>query len=387
MGSQLITDITGSTYDLVNLDICGAYAVQIQTVCDTGTTAFTEPIIFTTLGCGGCLDLVYCPSMGATTLYEWIANVTINGINNTSTDDNGYGDFTSVSTDLMTYTSNIISLTPGYAGATYPEWFVVYIDFNQDGDFNDPGEKAFDAGAVTEATVTGNIVIPGDAVLGSTRMRVIMRWNTQPAGPCAASFAAGEVEDYCVNIMAGTAPNCLAPSNIMVTDTTMTSAKISWDAVADANDYTLRYRKVGITGWTTKMPTTNNLDLDPLEFCKEYEVQVRSNCTGTASDFSGSIFFSTLCVSGTTDELATEVNLSISPNPFDEGFMARFTLNEAQNVRLEISDVWGRKLHLQEQFLPSGMQQVKLFPTLASGVYFLKMELANGLLTQKIIKQ
>ncbi|MCF8246836.1 MAG: S8 family serine peptidase [Saprospiraceae bacterium] len=386
-GSQLITDINGSSYDLVNLDICGAYTVQVQTVCDTGATAFTEPIIFTTLGCGGCLDLVYCPSMGATTLYEWIANVTINGINNTSTDDNGYGDYTSVSTYLMTYTSNIISLSPGYAGATYPEWFVVYLDFNQDGDFNDPGEKAFDAGAVTETTLTGNIVIPGDALLGSTRMRVVMQRDAQPAGPCAASFAAGEVEDYCINIVAGTAPNCLVPSNIIVFDTTMTSAKISWDAVADANDYTLRYRKVGITGWTTKIASANNLDLDPLEFCKEYEVQVSSNCTGTASDYSGSIFFSTLCVSGTKNELAAELNLSVSPNPFEEGFMARFTLNEAQKVRFEISDVWGRKLHSQEQFSPSGMQEVKLSPTLSSGVYFLKMELANGLLIQKIIKQ
>lgn len=385
-GPQLFTGILTNSFDLFGLEICGTYSVQVQTVCDTGATAFTAPISFTTLGCGGCLDLVYCPSVGSSTLYEWISNVTIGNINNTSSDNAGYGNFTGISTDLMTYTSNIISLTPGYAGANYPEWFVVYIDFNQDGDFYDPGEKVYDAGAVTTTTVTGNIVIPGTATLGSTRMRVIMRWDAQPAGPCAATFTAGEVEDYCVNIVEGTPPNCLVPTDLVVIDTMMTSANIGWKAVDDATDYGVRYRKVGITGWTLKTAASNTLALDPLEFCKEYEVQVRSNCTGTASDYSNSMFFSTLCVNATQDELATNLNFSISPNPFDQDFVARVTLDVAQNVRFEISDVWGRKLFVNEQFLPQGTQQIKFSPALASGVYFVKMELENTIFIQKIIK-
>ncbi len=386
-GTLLITDIFNSTFELTSLDICGAYAVQVQTVCDTGTTAFTEPINFTTLGCGGCLDLVYCSSAGETTLYEWIANVTIGDINNTSADNNGYGDFTGVTTDLMTYTSNIISLSPGYAGATYPEWFVVYIDFNQDGDFNDPGEKAFDAGSTSSTMVTGNIIVPGDATLGSTRMRVVMRWNAQPAGPCAATFAAGEVEDYCVNIVAGTPPNCLIPSALAVSDTTMTSATLGWDAVADANDYTLRYRRVGITGWTTLAVPIGSYGISQLGVCKEYEVQVRSNCTGTSSDYSGSIFFTTLCVSGTQDELASQLGFHISPNPFEKDCVVNFNLTEAQNIQLEITDVWGRQLFEKTQFFPSGTHQIKLSPDLAAAVYFVKMKVEAGEITKRIIKQ
>ncbi len=386
-GSQLFTDLTNSTFDLANLDICGAYSVQVQTVCDTGLTAFTEPIHFTTLGCGGCLDLVYCPSAGQSTLYEWIANVTIGDINNSSSADDGYGDYTGISTDLMTYSSNLISLTPGFAGGTYPEWFVVYIDFNQDGDFNDPGEKAFDAGSTASTTVTGNIVVSGDAILGPTRMRVIMRWNAQPAGPCAASFAAGEVEDYCVNIVAGTAPDCTIPNELAISDTTMTTAKLGWTNVTDANNYTVRHRKVGITGWTTTAAATNTLDFASLEVCKQYEVQVRSNCTGVASDYSGSIFFTTQCVSGTQDALGAQLGLRIAPNPFDKSFVVNFNLGKSQDVQFQITDVMGRQLFEKTQFFPPGTQQFIVEPDLAPGVYFVKMQVENGLLTQRIIKQ
>ncbi|MBI5913877.1 MAG: S8 family serine peptidase, partial [Bacteroidetes bacterium] len=150
-GEQLFTDLINTNFSLSNLEPCADYMAQVQTVCDTGATDFTEPISFTTLGCGACIDLSYCPSAGLETQYEWIENVTIGSINNTSAAENGYGDFTGVSTDLTTYTANVISLTPGFSGGTYPEWFTVWLDFNQDGDFNDSGEKAFDSGGTTDA--------------------------------------------------------------------------------------------------------------------------------------------------------------------------------------------------------------------------------------------
>ncbi|MGG8496242.1 GEVED domain-containing protein, partial [Tenacibaculum sp. TC6] len=47
-----------------------------------------------------------------------------------------------------------------------------------------------------------NVAIPTDAALGSTRMRVSMKWNaTQTA---CESFSYGEVEDYTVNITSST---------------------------------------------------------------------------------------------------------------------------------------------------------------------------------------
>lgn len=386
-GTQIISNLVGTSFDFTSLETCGEYSVQIQTVCDTGTTAFTEPISFMTLGCGACLDLNYCEIGGASTEYEWIENVTLGNINNTSGDNGGYAIFPGSTTDLTTYSSNIISLTPGYSAAgTYPEWFTVYLDLNQDGDFSDGGEKVFDAGSTTTTTVTGNIVIPGNALIGITRMRVIMRWNAQPTNACTG-FDAGEVEDYCVNILAGTAPDCGAPTNLAVIDTAMTAATIGWDDIDDAIDYSLRYRKVGITGWTIKLANTNSFEITPLEVCKDYEVQVRSNCTGISGDYSPSIFFKTLCVSGIDEELAQELGIRISPNPFERDFVVNYKLQESQQIKFEITDVWGRKLFEKKQFSPAGANQTNFDNILASGVYFLRIKVDAGEIVKRIIKK
>ena len=75
-----------------------------------------------------------------------------------------------------------------------------WIDFNQDGDFNDPGEQVIDdalriAGQVTISTFD----IPADAVLGTTyaRFRVSSANGSSPVGLSRD----GEVEDYEVNIV------------------------------------------------------------------------------------------------------------------------------------------------------------------------------------------
>jgi hypothetical protein len=47
--------------------------------------------------------------------------------------------------------------------------------------------------------VSGSFTVPTTATLGSTRMRVIMRYNATPTTPCG-TFDFGQVEDYTVNI-------------------------------------------------------------------------------------------------------------------------------------------------------------------------------------------
>jgi hypothetical protein len=144
-------------------------------------------------GCGGG----YCPSFGQSTQYEWIKKVKLNTINNTSGDNGGYADFTNISTDLDAGDNYSIQLKPGYAQGAYWEYWCVWIDFNQDGDFEDADELVFYK--YKPGTVNGTISIPNSAVGGPTRMRVSMTFNGW-AGPCDI-FADGEVEDYTVNII------------------------------------------------------------------------------------------------------------------------------------------------------------------------------------------
>jgi hypothetical protein len=176
----------------------------VQATCDDGIQNGNE----TGIDCGGdCTPCQtgnqYCESSGTRVQYEWIAGVTVGSFNNTSGAQT-YSDFTSQTVTLNRGLSNAITLTPGFSGSnSYNEYFRVWIDYNQDGDFSDSGELAFDAGSASNSAVNGTIT-PANAVpTGTTRMRVSMKYNAAPSA--CGNVGDGEVEDYTVNIT-GTAP-------------------------------------------------------------------------------------------------------------------------------------------------------------------------------------
>jgi len=168
----------------------------VRSVCSGSiTSAYSGSAVFTTLASIN----TYCESKGNNVSYEWIAGVSVGTINNSSASNGGYADFSSISTDLEQGSVNSVTLTPGFSSSTYNEYWKIWIDNNQDGDFIDAGELVFDAGILSSTTVTGSLTIPPDAVLGSTRMRVSMKYNS--AQTDCELFTYGEVEDYTVNIV------------------------------------------------------------------------------------------------------------------------------------------------------------------------------------------
>ncbi len=196
-----ITELTGTTVQLTSLQECTGYEVQIRTACDTGVTAYSDSDTFNTFGCGACLEMVYCPASGGTT-EEWVEHFTLNTIHHASGDNGGYGNFTGMHTDLILGQTYNVSLTPGYppGGENWEEYFLVWIDFNHDGNFNDAGEIAFDPGHTSNTTISGTITIPLTATTGVTRLRVTMQYEN-PAEGCEANYNYGEVEDYCVYLI------------------------------------------------------------------------------------------------------------------------------------------------------------------------------------------
>ena len=92
-----------------------------------------------------------------------------------------------------------VSLKPGYSGTAFAEGARVWIDLNQDGDFDDAGEQVIEFPRFT-STVSGTVTIPTTAKNGVTRLRVGMKYvgfSGVPPTPCE-NFTGGEVEDYCV---------------------------------------------------------------------------------------------------------------------------------------------------------------------------------------------
>lgn len=142
------------------------------------------------------VELNYCSSQGNNCNYEWISQVDLNTFSHSSGADN-YSDFTGLVIDVIHDSTYSVVLTPGYSSTVYTEYWRVWIDFNRDGDFMDPGEEVFSVNDQPDE-VSGTITIPS-LVSCTTRMRVSMKWGGSPS--CCESFSYGEVEDYsiCIN--------------------------------------------------------------------------------------------------------------------------------------------------------------------------------------------
>ncbi len=160
----------------------------------------------------------YCISYATSTSDNDIGNITINHpISNIELLNNGIA-FPVVSNVLANKTySNFTSLTPINIeiGQAYPisisqiengvnfygSAIKVYIDYNQDGLFNDVTEMLFSGNSTSASNnmISGTLTIPQNALVGNTRMRVVLD-ESDVANPCG-TYTWGETEDYTINIV------------------------------------------------------------------------------------------------------------------------------------------------------------------------------------------
>ncbi len=141
-----------------------------------------------------------------------ISNVTFAGINNgpgtpyteyTPAGDGLYTDYTTTVApgELVLGQSYQMSITHSFTTtATATVYKTVYIDYNRNGEF-ETTEKIFTSGAVAagqaNATTNTTIIVPTDASLGLTRMRVICAAGNY-TNACGTYNYAGETEDYAI---------------------------------------------------------------------------------------------------------------------------------------------------------------------------------------------
>jgi hypothetical protein len=125
---------------------------------------------------------------------EYISNVQIGDINNSSGCSGGYADYNNLSTEMTLGVAYPITVNNGrpYTGDQCGIW----VDWNGDGDFDDPGEAITVSGTPGLGPYTAEITPPLDAKLGYTRMRIRIAY-TGEVSPCGQA-AYGEVEDYTI---------------------------------------------------------------------------------------------------------------------------------------------------------------------------------------------
>ncbi|SHL59181.1 GEVED domain-containing protein [Hymenobacter psychrotolerans] len=145
----------------------------------------------------------YCASKGTNVSYEWIDLVSLGSINRSSSKDAGYYNGTATSTSVAAGSSQTISYSAGFTGTAYTEYWKIYIDYNQDGDFTDSGELVASRSSSSTATLTSTFTVPTTAKSGSTRLRVVM--SDGSATTSCNSYSYGETEDYTINITGGAA--------------------------------------------------------------------------------------------------------------------------------------------------------------------------------------
>ncbi|MEM6320918.1 MAG: HYR domain-containing protein [Bacteroidota bacterium] len=162
--------------------------------------------------CGGNTD--YCDLSAEQPWQEWISRVQIADLDNTSGKSLGYDDYTNLVANVTGGQAYTVSVNLTFSYNQWDENVYVWIDFNQDNDFNDPGELVLETlspsngnGGPQPDASTATFTIPSNAVAGATRMRVAMKREAS-ANPCDTAgdnYVHGEVEDYTVNISAASA--------------------------------------------------------------------------------------------------------------------------------------------------------------------------------------
>jgi|GEM_PF-5195933 len=293
---------------------------------------------------------VYCGAYGYDstnyTIFNSIDSVVINTINNTSGTDNGYGNYTNLSTTLDAGLTYPISLqTVSYSDAK--NW-LVWIDFDQNLVF-DSTELVVDV--MNTTSTTQNVVIPPTALNGSTRMRVKLYnnsyWSDNYLSPCG-EFNTGEIEDYTIIINS----NTTCPTSLSV------PGPINNNLYEASNDV---YSN-GFVANTATFHAGNYIDLLP-----NFEVPINQQFTANINP----------C--GTTP-LAKGTAVLLTPTTTKNLWQVDFTVTQATTISLQLKNSEGEivKTFIDEDFSIEGNHSIDIETMdLPLGLYFLHLTNEN----------
>ncbi len=371
---------------------CTPYQYRISTLCADQSIAPAPAAFFQTSGCGACHDHAYCTAIGGATGQEWIERVVLGELDHTSGPNQGYGNFTGLEdAALVPGAVYPIQLQPGFGGYPFPEYFRVWIDFNQDGNFTGPEEKVFDPGFAFTETVFGQIAIPDDAQPGETRMRVVMRWtgsNGTPPGACPGHFSFGEVEDYCLRITSAPPETCPPPQLAIQTAQTG-SITISWTTAPGAEWSEIRYRALHDTSWNyLSASAENELALNNLTPCTFYLFEARTFCDQRPGKFSEYQWIRASCIQTAAENNSENWRIEVGPVPAADQVWLSLDIPAAGRCTSLLYGSDGRRLvERRHGLLPPGKHRIAypLPEDLPSGIYFLQLQLNQRTAVRRII--
>ena len=151
--------------------------------------------------------IVHCTSKGEFPWHDWIARVKMGGVDQSS-GKSQYSDFTNQTLHVNAGTPVGLTLETGFSYFTFDEYWKIWIDYNQNGVFEEGTETYLSLvmpkppdGTSFYSVTTSAFIFGGFTQDFTTRMRVAMKRGAYPT-PCEI-FAYGEVEDYSIHIAPG----------------------------------------------------------------------------------------------------------------------------------------------------------------------------------------
>lgn len=279
-GVQIGT-INGTSADVTGLLPLTTYTATVTAQDAAGNVSGPAEVTFTTLDPP---PPMYCESFSNNATEEYIIQVGVNTINNTSGSSN-YTDFTSISTDLIEGETYTISITAEWPGTVFNEGYAVYIDYNNDIDFDDPGEMVVAIDPNTDEVNTASFTVPTGTSLASVRMRVSLMFN-DIAEPCE-NFQWGEVEDYTVNLLSADDPCGIVDSNDgesgfgIWNDGGADAGLTNNPAFANSGNFSFQIKD----NTSTSVITTDNLNLEMAEFAELDFNYITTGFDNTNHDF------------------------------------------------------------------------------------------------------
>jgi hypothetical protein len=146
----------------------------------------------------------YCTPVGDCSIGDQINNFSTTGGQTTNISNlnsgcspGSYGDFTTQVVDVIEGQSFTFTVQ---AGPIYEQGHRIWVDWNNNGSFTDPGEDMWNSVTATITPFTNTITVPLGTTPGPKRMRVRCDYFSVPVDPCATQFY-GETEDYTINVI------------------------------------------------------------------------------------------------------------------------------------------------------------------------------------------
>jgi len=200
-----ITDMGSSSQYTVSDDLGNVQYAQTTGVL-TFTFSGTDDHVITIEGDDANCNLTYaitgacqyCYPTTNCTLGDGIVGLVFADIDNSSSgcSTDGYGDFTTMTTDLAQNETYDTTIETGYSS----QWVRVWIDMNDNYVFEDDEVILTNTYLASVGIHTVPITIPSDATLGSHIMRVKVNWSSEVPADACEETSYGETEDYTVVI-------------------------------------------------------------------------------------------------------------------------------------------------------------------------------------------